>query len=126
VGNPYHIRKAINVESSADDAILLLNKWKDNSSILRIIFGNDHAEMTLHGRLADVNAESALAHGASVEEDFKTSFAGAKFAFIDDRGLSSEFKALLTPFVREVVSIAWLDRTRITIVLEKQSPLAED
>jgi hypothetical protein len=124
VGNPYHFRKAIKVESSAEDAILVLKKWKDNSSMLRMVFGSDHAQMTLHGRLVNVTNELAWAQGISAEEDLQFSFAGGKFAFVDEPGLPPGFRELLGPaHVDEIISIPWPDRTRLTIVLEKEKPL---
>ncbi|HKF05456.1 MAG TPA: hypothetical protein VKB49_24270 [Candidatus Sulfotelmatobacter sp.] len=111
------------MESSAEDAILVLKKWKDNSSMLRMVFGSDHVQMTLHGTLANVTAESIWAHGASKEENLKVSLVGARFAFVDERGLPPGFKEVLAlAHLDEVISIVWPDGTRLTVMLEKEKP----
>lgn len=109
------------MESSAEEAILVLSKWKENSSTLRMVLGTDHASMTLHGTLVSVTAESLWAHGIDLKEDVRVSLAEAKFAFADERGLppGSERLAQLAE-LDEIISIAWPDRTRLTFVLEKQ------
>ena len=124
MGNPYHFRKVIKVESSAEDAILVLKKWKDNSSMLRMVFGSDHVQMTLHGKLLNVTDESAWAHGSSDEEDLQFFFAEGKFAFVDEPGLPPGLRERLAlARVDEIISIAWPDGSRLTIVLEKEKPL---
>ena len=120
------------MESSAEDAILLLKRWKDNSSTLRMVLGTSHARMTLHGTLADVAESGARAHGTSVEEDLQFSFADAIFGFADARGVPPEAKQALGSILDEVLSIVWNvgskaeDFTRLTIVCEKSTQPATE
>jgi hypothetical protein len=108
------------VKSSAEEANLLLKRWQENSTTLRIVLGTHHVQMRLNGTIATVTSDLVWAQGSAVAENLKMSLPGASFVFMDERGLPPLFHRLV-PGVDELLSIVWSAGTRLTLLKERSS-----
>lgn len=105
--------------SSVDEAILLLKKWKSNSSKLRMVLGTDHARMALHGRVSEIVNSSVCCKGDEAGDEVHFDLAGASsISFVDDRGLPKGLE-VLKPFVTgDLITAVFKDGTRLALLNE--------
>lgn len=106
------------MRSSADEAILMLKKWESSSSRLRMVFGSDHARMTLHGKVRSAATESVCCIADDDKDELTFDLSGnAIISFIGSSGLPEGFEDL-DGVVDEVISVVWPDRTSLILLTE--------
>ena len=105
--------------SSADEAILILKKWKSNSSKLRMVLGSSHVFMTLHGRVSSIDNSAVLCLGIEQENELRFDLEGAiGISFADERGLPEGFEFLKSLVVDDLIALFFEDGTRLMLLNE--------
>lgn len=108
------------MRSSAEEAILLLKRWKSNSSALRISFNTDQARAILIGKV-ELVTDAGLASCFGVTPADEVSFdvvSASSIQFVDSNGLPKGFEDI-TGSIDTVLAFMWPDGSRLTLVEHK-------
>ena len=108
--------------SSIETAILILGKWKSNSSKLRIVFENGHVHAAFHGEVESV-ADTSLVSlaGAGIGDELRFDLKGNPSISYIDSGAVPEGYEPLADYICESLVMAWEDGTRLSLLTEVQS-----
>jgi hypothetical protein len=105
--------------SSAEEAILVIKRWKSNSSKLRIVLGTDHARMTLHGKVFSISDSSICCLGNESENEIYFDLSGtASISFADAQGLPKGFEFLKPLVVNDLIAILFENGSRLMLLNE--------
>jgi hypothetical protein len=108
--------------SSAEEAILVIKKWRSKSARIRMVLGSSHARITLHGYVCSIEDLSVVCVGSEPENELRFDLSSARsIHFADERGLPKGFEFFKPLIVDDLMVIVFENDTGLILLNETPS-----
>jgi len=93
------------VEASKEDAILLLNRWRSSSSLIRAVVKAETLRSSFVGRVTDVTEFGVKLLGSDESEALLNFDDSTVFEFADSREAATSVKSFAESFIECVLTV---------------------